>query len=128
MDYYYGVVFKVDSSGNESVLYSFRGGSTDGCAPSGNLVMDASGQHLYLANPVPDTPIAAMSLLTLIMLSKLLLGYGRASQLTLPAGATATMLSLLASFIRRHTLALLIECRLATALRDMPERRSQTTC
>jgi uncharacterized repeat protein (TIGR03803 family) len=37
-----GAVFKVDISGNETVLYSFNGGSTDGCDPSGNLVMDAS--------------------------------------------------------------------------------------
>ena len=37
-----GVVFKVDTSGNETVLYSFKSGN-GGCDPSGALVMDSAG-------------------------------------------------------------------------------------
>jgi uncharacterized repeat protein (TIGR03803 family) len=40
-----GTIFKLDPSGNETVLYSFTGGS-DGGFPFGGLVMDASG-NLY---------------------------------------------------------------------------------
>jgi uncharacterized repeat protein (TIGR03803 family) len=40
-----GVVFKLDTAGNETVLHAFSGG-TDGAAPDGGLVMDASG-NLY---------------------------------------------------------------------------------
>ena len=40
-----GVVFKVDSSGNETVLYSF-GGGTDGGTPESPLIRDSSG-NLY---------------------------------------------------------------------------------
>lgn len=40
-----GTVFKVDASGNETTLYSFKGG-TDGLFPTGNLVRDAAG-NLY---------------------------------------------------------------------------------
>jgi uncharacterized repeat protein (TIGR03803 family) len=40
-----GVVFQVDPSGTETVLYSFTGG-TDGGTPSGGLVQDSAG-HLY---------------------------------------------------------------------------------
>jgi uncharacterized repeat protein (TIGR03803 family) len=40
-----GTVFKVDTTGNETVLYSFIGG-TDGKYPTGGLVRDASG-NLY---------------------------------------------------------------------------------
>jgi uncharacterized repeat protein (TIGR03803 family) len=40
-----GTVYKVDASGNESVLYSFRGGS-DGLFPSSSLVLDPAG-NLY---------------------------------------------------------------------------------
>jgi uncharacterized repeat protein (TIGR03803 family) len=40
-----GTVFKLDTSGNETVLYSFKGGS-DGAFPSAGLVMDATG-NLY---------------------------------------------------------------------------------
>jgi uncharacterized repeat protein (TIGR03803 family) len=40
-----GTVFKIDASGNESVLYSFRGG-TDGSLPSSSLVLDVAG-NLY---------------------------------------------------------------------------------
>ncbi len=38
-----GVVFKVDNSGTETVLYSFAGGTTDGCSPYGGLVRDKAG-------------------------------------------------------------------------------------
>jgi uncharacterized repeat protein (TIGR03803 family) len=37
-----GVVYKVDSSGNETVLYTFTGG-TDGGEPDGFLTMDSAG-------------------------------------------------------------------------------------
>ena len=37
-----GTVFKLDSSGNETVLYNFTGGS-DGAFPFGGLIMDAAG-------------------------------------------------------------------------------------
>jgi uncharacterized repeat protein (TIGR03803 family) len=40
-----GTVFKIDSSGNETVLYSFNGGS-DGAYPMGGLVADSAG-NLY---------------------------------------------------------------------------------
>jgi len=38
-----GVVFKIDSSGNETVLYAFTGGIGDGSFPSGNLALDNKG-------------------------------------------------------------------------------------
>ena len=41
-----GTVFKVDTSGIETVLYSFAGGSADGCSPWGGLIRDAAG-NLY---------------------------------------------------------------------------------
>jgi uncharacterized repeat protein (TIGR03803 family) len=41
-----GVVFKIDTAGNETVLHTFTGGKTDGCVPVGALQMDASG-NLY---------------------------------------------------------------------------------
>jgi hypothetical protein len=41
-----GVVFKVRTSGNQTIPHSFRGGSEDGCCPTGNLVLDASN-NLY---------------------------------------------------------------------------------
>lgn len=37
-----GVVFKIDSSGNESVLYSFMGGA-DGGGPLAGVILDAAG-------------------------------------------------------------------------------------
>ncbi len=40
-----GTVYKLDSSGNETVLYRFTGG-TDGAAPGAVLVMDAQ-RNLY---------------------------------------------------------------------------------
>jgi uncharacterized repeat protein (TIGR03803 family) len=42
---YYGTVFKLDSSGQETVLYNFTGGA-DGGYPEGNLIMDKLG-NLY---------------------------------------------------------------------------------
>ncbi len=42
----YGTVFKVDASGNETVLYSFTGIVGDGSNPSAGLMMDAQG-NLY---------------------------------------------------------------------------------
>ena len=41
-----GAVFEIDTAGNETILYSFAGGTTDGCNPYQGLVMDASG-NLY---------------------------------------------------------------------------------
>ena len=43
--YYGGVVYTVDTSGNETVLYNFTGGS-DGDYPNGGLVRDSTG-NLY---------------------------------------------------------------------------------
>jgi uncharacterized repeat protein (TIGR03803 family) len=44
-DYGQGTVFKVDTAGNETVLYSFTGGA-DGDGPTGGLIADAAG-NLY---------------------------------------------------------------------------------
>jgi uncharacterized repeat protein (TIGR03803 family) len=41
-----GVVFKLDPSGNETVLHTFAGPPTDGNAPTGGVVRDAAG-NLY---------------------------------------------------------------------------------
>jgi uncharacterized repeat protein (TIGR03803 family) len=41
-----GTVFKVDTSGAETVLYSFTGGTADGCYPFGGLLRDKAG-NLY---------------------------------------------------------------------------------
>ncbi len=38
-----GVVFKLSPSGKETVLYTFKGGSTDGFAPQTNVVLDQAG-------------------------------------------------------------------------------------
>jgi uncharacterized repeat protein (TIGR03803 family) len=40
-----GTVFKLDPSGNETILHSFTGG-TDGASPDAGLVLDAQG-NLY---------------------------------------------------------------------------------
>ena len=40
-----GVVYKVDTGGHETVLYSFKG-LTDGSSPSGPLIRDAAGNFL----------------------------------------------------------------------------------
>ncbi|MGA2696824.1 MAG: choice-of-anchor tandem repeat GloVer-containing protein, partial [Terriglobales bacterium] len=49
-----GTVFKVDSSGNETVLYSFNPGVGDGYEPFSGLVRDAAG-NLYGATLVGGT-------------------------------------------------------------------------
>jgi uncharacterized repeat protein (TIGR03803 family) len=41
-----GTVFKVTASGQETVLYSFHGGTTDGANPQASLIMDRAG-NLY---------------------------------------------------------------------------------
>ncbi len=41
-----GTVFKLTKTGKETVLYSFAGGTTDGCSPFGGLLRDAAG-NLY---------------------------------------------------------------------------------
>ena len=41
-----GVVFKLNSSGNETILYAFTGSGGDGTLPDAGLVMDSSG-NLY---------------------------------------------------------------------------------
>ena len=41
-----GTVFKLDTAGNETVLYSFTGPSGDGAFPVGGLIMDTAG-NLY---------------------------------------------------------------------------------
>jgi uncharacterized repeat protein (TIGR03803 family) len=43
--YFYGLIFKIDKRGNETVLYNFLGGS-DGANPFGGLIQDAAG-NLY---------------------------------------------------------------------------------
>lgn len=40
-----GIVYKMDGSGNETILHAFAGGS-DGATPGGGLIMDAAG-NLY---------------------------------------------------------------------------------
>ena len=41
-----GTVFKLDSTGTETVLYSFTGEPDDGAQPAGDLVLDATGNLL----------------------------------------------------------------------------------
>ena len=41
----YGTVFKIDAIGNETILYSF-GGGTDGLGPDSGVILDAAG-NLY---------------------------------------------------------------------------------
>jgi len=48
-----GTVFKMDNTGNETVLYSFTGGA-DGASPQAGLVMDAKG-NLYGATSAGGT-------------------------------------------------------------------------
>ena len=42
----YGTVFTINAAGTESVVYSFKGGTTDGDSPFGQLIMDTAG-NLY---------------------------------------------------------------------------------
>jgi uncharacterized repeat protein (TIGR03803 family) len=44
-----GVVFKIDTSGNETVLYSFTGG-TDGGFPYGSIIRDSAGNFYGTTN------------------------------------------------------------------------------
>jgi uncharacterized repeat protein (TIGR03803 family) len=44
--YNYGVVYMLNSSGTLTLLHNFAGGATDGCYPSGNLVLDET-RNLY---------------------------------------------------------------------------------
>jgi uncharacterized repeat protein (TIGR03803 family) len=41
-----GTVFKIDTTGKETVLYSFTGGTTDGANPVADLLIDGDG-NLY---------------------------------------------------------------------------------
>lgn len=41
-----GVVFRLDTANNETILHSFAGGTADGATPYGGLVLDGSG-NLY---------------------------------------------------------------------------------
>jgi len=41
-----GIVFKIDANGNETVLYSFKGGTSDGADPKAGLTLDSAG-NLY---------------------------------------------------------------------------------
>jgi len=45
-DHGLGTVFKLDTAGTETVLYSFAGGTTDGCDPYAGLLRDDAG-NLY---------------------------------------------------------------------------------
>ena len=38
-----GAVFKIDTTGKETVLYSFSGGSSDGCSPYPGVILDPAG-------------------------------------------------------------------------------------
>lgn len=49
-----GTIFKVDGSGNETVLYSFAG-TTDGSEPQGRLILDTAG-NLYGTAPGGGDP------------------------------------------------------------------------
>jgi len=42
----FGTIFKIDTSGSESVLHSFAGGSSDGADPKAGVILDATG-NLY---------------------------------------------------------------------------------
>ena len=41
-----GILFELDTSGNETVLYSFTGSPSDGSYPSAELIVDQAG-NLY---------------------------------------------------------------------------------
>jgi uncharacterized repeat protein (TIGR03803 family) len=42
----YGTVFKLDTSGKETVLHNFAGGTRDGCSPQAGMIRDTAG-NLY---------------------------------------------------------------------------------
>ena len=46
-----GTVFKVSATGQVSILYSFRGGTTDGTNPLAGLVMDSAGNLYGVTSP-----------------------------------------------------------------------------
>jgi uncharacterized repeat protein (TIGR03803 family) len=46
----FGTVFKVDTSGNETVLHNFAADLSEGVSPEGGLIMDAAG-NLYGTTP-----------------------------------------------------------------------------
>lgn len=52
-----GVIFKLDTSGNETVLHNFTGGS-DGAFPEARLIMDASGNLYGVASQGGDASCA----------------------------------------------------------------------
>jgi len=43
---YFGTVYKIDTTGQETVLHNFTGGMTDGYYPNGGLTLDSAG-NLY---------------------------------------------------------------------------------
>jgi len=45
-----GVVYKLSKSGKVTVLYSFTGGTTDGCVPVGTLTMGKAGNFYGTTN------------------------------------------------------------------------------
>jgi uncharacterized repeat protein (TIGR03803 family) len=61
-----GTVFKLDTTGKETVLYSFRGGRADGAYPEAGLVRDTTGNLYgttsagsdlcYIISSLPPTP------------------------------------------------------------------------
>ena len=46
----YGTVFKVTPGGTETVLYSFKGGATDGAYPHGSLIQASDGNFYGMTN------------------------------------------------------------------------------
>jgi uncharacterized repeat protein (TIGR03803 family) len=69
----FGVVFKLDTNRNETVLYAFAGG-TDGGEPDGALITDAAGNFYSTANEGGDLscsdPIASPGCGVVFMLNK----------------------------------------------------------
>lgn len=55
-----GTVFKLDSTGAETLLYAFTGGSTDGEYPFGGLVLDSAG-NLYGTTSTGGTVCRSLS-------------------------------------------------------------------
>jgi hypothetical protein len=47
-----GTAYKITSSGKETVMHVFAGGTTDGCYPYGPLVIDKSGNLYGLRNHI----------------------------------------------------------------------------
>jgi len=55
-----GVVFKIDPTGNETIVYNFAGGTTDGCYPLGGLVMDKNGRLYGTTERTPTGPLRSL--------------------------------------------------------------------